>query len=370
MFKAPIVVGDYVTIVGQWAGPSQPSTGSTTPLFEVNGLSVNIELLTARGTKPAYVTVESALFGITLPVSPDQPETRAVAFVTDPSQSLEWLAQDINPCTGAITERSIMVIAPQDPLAGGAAPAGRSIFRLGKTPFSPPPKNSVFRLSAGTLQTNGAGAPGDPTVGGILAGQFVNPTFDFTFPEVIPFGAPLVQLQFDNLEFLLKGAGPYVPGNPLTPAITGANGPPRIGRLNPWPGQLTPGTPNNPACPAGPVPQPPTQAPPTPAPAPAPATPPKKVDTVKVISVTTVRGKGGFDIITAVATSSDLTAILTANLVASIAIPDTNMPFNAATKQWSVDLQEKGVATIFNVISNLGGKACFNFNGVTPCVPA
>jgi hypothetical protein len=376
MFKAPILVGDYITISGQWAGQNQPSTPPGSTLFEVNNLVVNLELLTARGTKPAYVTVESALFGITVPVSPDQPETRAVAFVTDPSQSLEWLSQDIDPCTGAITERSIMVVAPQDPVTGGAAPAGRSIFRLGKTPFSPPPKNSVFRLSGGTLQTFGkgapasAGVPADPTVGGILAGQFINPTFDFTFPEVIPFGAPQVQLRFDVFDFLLKGAGPYVPGNVLTPAITAASGPPRVGRLNPWPGVLPAGTPANPKCPAGPVPQPPTQAPPVPAPAPAPATPPKKVDTVKIVSVTVTKSKGGFDVINAIATSSDLTAVLTANLVASIPIPDTNMIFDAKTKTWTTSLQEKGVSTIFNVISNLGGKACFNFNGVTPCVPA
>lgn len=90
----------------------------------------------------------------------------------------------------------------------------------------PPPKNSVFRLALGTLQTNGKGAAAvgttkaDSTVGGILAGRFVNLTFDFTFQEVIPFGAPLGWLRFDNVESLLKGAGPYVPGNVLAAPLT------------------------------------------------------------------------------------------------------------------------------------------------------
>lgn len=428
MFKAPIVVGDYVTIGGQWAGNTQPVGATVLPLFEVNNLVVNVELLTAPGTRPAYVTVEEVLFGITVPVSPDQPETRAVAFVTDPTQSLEWLAQDINPCSGAITERSIMIVGPQNPAAGGAvssplprsflcitkkfqAPAGRAIFRLGKTPFSPPPKNSVFRLALGTLQTNGGGAgatagtpaipatplipavpskpgvpaqpavparpavpavpgtPGDPTVGGILAGQFVNPTFDFTFPEVIPFGAPLGQLRFDNLEFLLKGAGPYVPGNVLAPAPSVF---PRIRRLNPWPGVLPAGILANPNC-VGTATAPPTQKAPVAAIPVAPViVAPGKADVLKFVAgfPNVVRAKGGFDTINVAVTSSDKTgtAQLSVTLTATLAITPALLVFSATTKDFRGSLSEKRVATRLDVVSSLGGKICFNFDG-TACTP-
>ena len=144
----PLAVGDYITYSATQIGNS----------YAVYALTANIGAYTAPGSKPAYVTVESAIYAVVT----TQPngviaETRAVAFTTDPSSIMTWSAQDIDPCTGAVTERPILQVQPNP-----AVPKGRAIFRLGKTDVSPATKQTVFRMSQGTV----AGA------GGVIAGQF------------------------------------------------------------------------------------------------------------------------------------------------------------------------------------------------------
>ncbi|KAJ7683183.1 hypothetical protein B0H17DRAFT_1333334 [Mycena rosella] len=120
-------------------------------------------------------------------------ETRATAFVTDPSTTVQWYAIDVDPCTGVESERDLLLIEPD-----GTAPIGQTVFRLGKINASPATREVGFRYSSGT-------APGPR---GLIAGQFNQPIFDFGFPELISFGSNEIPLEFEEIPFLAMGSGP------------------------------------------------------------------------------------------------------------------------------------------------------------------
>ncbi|KAJ7670518.1 hypothetical protein B0H17DRAFT_198484 [Mycena rosella] len=212
----PLVVGDYITYSGIKAEDG---------VLEIYSLEGNLGIYTAPGTKPAYITVEAAQYGIIDP-NPvlETAETRATAIATDPSTTIQWFAIDVDPCTGTETERNLLLVKPD-----GTAPIGRTVFRLGKTDASPATREVGFRYSSGT----------SPGPRGIVAGQFVQPIFDFGFPELISFGANEVPLQFDLIPFLTMGSGPLEFGNYLADALPT---PTTVGQLSPWPGNLVPGT--------------------------------------------------------------------------------------------------------------------------------
>jgi len=109
----PLLVGDYITVSG---------TEIAGTLWIAN-LVANLGIYTAAGTKPAYVTCESAIFGIVPPATPGEVgETRAVAWTTDVGGSLlDWFAQDVDACTGVVTERSLNVAMQPN---SGTAPLG------------------------------------------------------------------------------------------------------------------------------------------------------------------------------------------------------------------------------------------------------
>lgn len=213
---APLVVGDYVIMQGTFKNG----------VYEVYSLNANLGIFTAPGTKPAYVTVESVNFGITSPATGEVAETRAVAWTTDLGSTLNWFAMDVDPCTGAVTERQI---ATGQPNGAGVVPVGRTVYREGKTAVSPATRQVGFRLSTG----NSTGPQG------IIVGQYIQPVFVFIFPELLTFGNPALVNDFTAIPFLAQGSGPYVPGNPLTNA-TCSGSPVIVGQLNPWPGATAP----------------------------------------------------------------------------------------------------------------------------------
>ncbi|KAJ7028589.1 hypothetical protein C8F04DRAFT_1290541 [Mycena alexandri] len=204
---APLVVGDYIT----FSGLKVPGG-----LLAVYSLSANLGIYTAAGTKPAYISPATATYAIQVAdPTVEAGETRATAFVTDPSTPVEWYAIDVDPCTGAETERDILLVEPEP-----AAPIGRVVFRTsgggaarrrelvpekkggggggggGVTIDASPPTREVgFRYSSGTS----AGPKG------IIAGQYIQPIFFFVFPELIAFGGNEVENQFDMMPFLAMG---------------------------------------------------------------------------------------------------------------------------------------------------------------------
>ncbi|KAJ7058267.1 hypothetical protein C8F01DRAFT_1150226 [Mycena amicta] len=212
----PLVVGDYVT----YSGSKVPGN-----LIAIYSLEANLGIYTAPGTKPAYITCEAAQYAIVVPdPTAEVDETRATSMSTDPSTTVQWFAIDIDPCTGDETERNLELVEP-----AGAAPIGRSTFRLGKTDASPVTRYVGFR------NTNGV-APGPR---GIIAGQFIQPLFTYIFPELLAFGSPEPPNQFDLIPYLSLGNGPLEYGNYLAvPLAT----PTVVGQLDPWPGFPVPPT--------------------------------------------------------------------------------------------------------------------------------
>ncbi|KAH8742333.1 hypothetical protein F5882DRAFT_503187, partial [Hyaloscypha sp. PMI_1271] len=102
-----------------------------------------------------------------------------------------------------------------------------------KTLISPVTSQVGFRLSTGTITTGN----------GLIAGQFIQPIFNFIFPEILAFGDVPFTLNFEIIPFLAQGSGPYTPGNPVGPAPINCL---RIGQLNPWPGATAPAPTNCP----------------------------------------------------------------------------------------------------------------------------
>ncbi|KAJ6535725.1 hypothetical protein B0H19DRAFT_1080176 [Mycena capillaripes] len=323
---APLAVGDYITF-----------SGIKTPdgTLAIYSLEANLGIYTAKGTQPAYITVESANYGIVDP-NPNLEigETRAVAFATDPSVTVQWFAMDVDPCTGDVTERNLLLAQ-----GSSVAPVGKITYRLGKIDASPAPRQVGFRYSSGT----------SPGPRGIIAGQFIQPIFDYIFPELLVFGGQQIPLEFDVVPFLAQGSGPFVPG---TPGAADLTSPLIVGQLSPWPGSAAPKTTT---CP------PPSTAPAAPATPAAPVTPAKPAgtkDTVTIISATTRNTKG--QTTTSVTASSN-------NASAKLSMAITGVDNVAATPmnrqangQYQLDISTKGKPASVTITSDQGGSASKN----------
>ncbi|KAJ7621999.1 hypothetical protein DFH06DRAFT_770088 [Mycena polygramma] len=226
---APLAVGDYITFSG-----IKTDGGS----FAIYSLEANLGIYTTPGTKPAYLTVEEVNYAVPDPIAGVEiAETRAVVFTTDQTTTVNWFAIDVDPCTGAVTERAL-----GSPTQGSAvAPIGKIVYRLGKTPAGAPPRQVGFRYSS-------YGSVTEVGPRGVAEGGFTQPIFNFIFPEILNFGAKQIPLEFDAIPFLAQGGGPFAFGNPLTTPLDTPG--PVVGQLSPWPGRPTPKAVVCPATPA------------------------------------------------------------------------------------------------------------------------
>lgn len=215
----PLLVGDYITYSGAWV---------SSDLVAIYELDANLGIFTAPGTKPSYISVEDARWGIIGNPAGEIAETRVVGYTTDPSTSLTVYALDVDPCTGVETERTLAVVVPR--------PNGR----LGQWRYrtqddvGPATREILVKSNSGQMETKS----------GIVAGQYVQPIMDdaFIFPELNTFGAPMFQYDFDVIPFIAQGGGPFTGGVPGAPA----KDPVIVGQLDPWPGVPKPNAPNCP----------------------------------------------------------------------------------------------------------------------------
>ncbi|KAJ7141307.1 hypothetical protein C8R44DRAFT_244410 [Mycena epipterygia] len=305
---APLAVGDYVTF-----------SGIKTPegVLAIYSLEANLGIWTAPGTKPAYITAERAQYAIIDP-NPNLAtgETRGVAFGTDTATTIEFYAIDVDPCTGDETERSLVIAQPSS-----VAPVGRVTYRLGKQDASPATREVGFRY------TNGP----SPGPRGLTVGQFIQPIFEYIFPELTTFGTQQIPFEFNVMPFLAKGSGPFTYGNylaapPATPTI--------VGQLSPWPGSPTPAATS---CP-----------------------PPKVVraltpakDIITIVSALALNKKG--QTTTSVTASSNNP---TAQLFLAITGVDNVAPQvmdKQPNGQFTLDISTKGKPSSVTVTSSLGG---------------
>jgi hypothetical protein len=222
----------------------------------------------------------------------------------------------------------------------GILPQGRVVYRLAKTPVNNPTRNVIFHLTRPTTVTKN----------NITAGQYIQPVFNYIFPENVNIGSPLPENSFDTFNFLALGGGPYVPGKfgaapPATPVI--------VGQLNPWPGLPTPAST---VCP------PPSTNAPAPVNSPVPTVTPVGTgpvpDTVTIQSATS-RVVRGASTVTIAATTNNTGASLSVSCAGVNPISSTPMT-NSGGGSWTITIQVKAKPNTCTVTSNKGGSATAN----------
>lgn len=250
--QAPLEVGDYITFAGTLvtdnATPTTgPWPGTANTYVSAHTIVNNTAIYTAPGTNPAYVMTDTALIGTgglsVLGAGEATARTRFEGMTTDPSRGIHLYGVDVDPATGAVSDRDWGTIGvDQGPPTG--AVKGRWRFRppcdpFGTVPAKPdktcvmnqsgtflPPTREVRSVIEG-LHGQVPGTPGALTAAnGLFYGQYHAPILEYIFPENIP-GTPIVPNNFEAIPFLACGG--YA-------SSTGV----LAGQLNPWPGAVAP----------------------------------------------------------------------------------------------------------------------------------
>jgi len=248
--QAPFEVGDFVTFAGTLMadpgftpGPTAgPWPGNANVYVSAHTLVNNVGIYTWAGTSPAYVAIDVSFIGTggltVVGANEAAIMTRFEGFSTDPSRYVHLYGIDLNPTTGAPSDRDWGTIGVDPGPAKGAA-TGRWRFRppCGLTAPDPtnfkdctgPPTNSFLpptREVRAVVQ--GAWVPGQVTTwaNGIIAGQYHAPMADYRFPENLP-GKPVVENNFNSIDFLAKGGYTSSAGT-------------LVSVLNPWPSNVIP----------------------------------------------------------------------------------------------------------------------------------
>lgn len=199
---APFVVGDYVTASGVWVPDATAPFGSILVIYTLKN---NIGFYTTPGTYPAYLTIEALQWGIDGNPAGEIAETRVEGYTTDQTAQIEIFAIDVNPCTGVQTPRTMGVVAP------------RTAGRKGQWRFRPDAAQGPVTLQVGARMSTIPASGALKTPNGVDAGVFIAPVMDegFLFPELNLFGQNQIVYEFNLLQFLAQGSGPYfgaVPG--------------------------------------------------------------------------------------------------------------------------------------------------------------
>lgn len=244
--QAPFVIGDFVDYLGTLK--IDPATG---PYISAHTLAANVGIFTMPGTQPVYTTIEVVLAGTGgIPVAnlPQEATTRlkVEGFATDPTMLVDIFAMDLNPYTGAVTDRLLGTADPANPPV-----VGRFRFVPLAGAFLPPTRN--YRVvSRGTCGNNFEPCyvnDSTPTYAtGLMAGQYNAPNFEFIFGENRVMGDIQPPANLQDLAFLYCGSGP------LTTPTAGSN-PPIVGQLNPAPWKAPMFTPAfaSMLCPSAPI---------------------------------------------------------------------------------------------------------------------
>jgi hypothetical protein len=248
--QAPFEVGDWVTFAGTLVQDATPSTPTTGPwpgiantYVSAHTITNNVAIYTAAGSNPAYATINVSLIGtgglVVFGANEAAIRTRFEGFTTDPSRYIHLYGIDLNPTTGAPTDRDWGTIGVDPGIAGGGAAKGRWRFRPPCTLTAPsttdfkncsPPPAGTFLPPTREVRAvvQGAWVPGQITTfaNGIIAGQYHAPIGDYLFPENLP-GQPIVSNNFNTIDFLAKGGYTSSAGT-------------LVGVLNPWPNDTAP----------------------------------------------------------------------------------------------------------------------------------
>ena len=250
--QAPFEVGDYVTFAGtlvkDGAQPTAgPWPGIANTYVSAHTIGDNVAIYTFPGTNPAYVSIEVGLIGTggltVIGAGEAAIRTKFEGMATDTSRNIHLYGVDMDPLTGATTDRDFGTIGVDPGPNGGGAVEGRWRFRPPCTApvggpvtdrqCSPPPAGTFLppprevRAVIEGQQTQIPGLAGALTAAnGIFYGQYHAPIGEYIFPENVP-GSPIVENNFNTLDFLAKGG--YTSS---TGVIAGV--------LDPWPSNIVP----------------------------------------------------------------------------------------------------------------------------------
>lgn len=235
--QAPLEVGDYVTFAGTLM------TDGNGDYVSAHTVGNNIAIYTWPGTNPAYVAVEVSLIGtggLTVAGAGEAViRTRFEGMSTDPTRNVHLYGIDLDPLTGATSDRDWGTIGV-DPGPPNGAVKGRWRFRppcvaavaTDKACTPPPggtflPPTREMRAVVEGLQGQVPGSPGAiTTANGIYFGQYHAPIQEFIFPENVP-GTAIPENNFNTIDFLAKGG--YSSSTGFV-----------AGQLSPWPSNVPP----------------------------------------------------------------------------------------------------------------------------------
>jgi hypothetical protein len=245
--QAPFEIGDYITYAGN------VETDGTGRYISAHSITASLGIYTQPGVDPAYVTVDVSLIGTggltVFGAGEAAARTRFEGMSTDETRGIHLYGVDINPTSGATTDRDWGTILP-DPGPPNGAVRGRWRFRPPCTASVPtqkacvgpaagtfiPPTREVRatieglgQFQAGTLIPNAnSQVPGTPSAktaaNGIYYGQYHAPIEEYIFPENVP-GTAIPENNFNTIPFLAFGG--YA-------SLTGV----QAGVLSPWPSNV------------------------------------------------------------------------------------------------------------------------------------
>ena len=242
--QAPFAIGDQITWSGTlMKGDGKGPNGSDT--ISVHTLIANVGIFTQPGTLPVYLAIGEFRVGNFAPTPtvngvPQELQDRLVleAVVTDVTSIVDIYMVDVNPTTGAVSNRWVT----PGTMTGGIGALGsnghiidggittqfdgpvpgrvriranravpnilnsptRNIRVVARTLCDPANVNEV-RLSG---LTSVACIDRAPAANGLKSGQYMAPTFEYILPENVVPGDPIVPNNFWNLGFLVNGEGP------------------------------------------------------------------------------------------------------------------------------------------------------------------
>ncbi|KAJ1322940.1 hypothetical protein MN608_11794 [Microdochium nivale] len=196
LVMAPFLVGDFVTFSGI-------KRGNEVVCFSI--VANNVQILTLQNL--VYVRMELGLLGIAnFNPNAELGESRFLGFTSNNRARIALYAIDIDPCTGAETDRIIADVGLKNneqnkwefraDILGGYARDYRAVAEIGGVPRT------------------------RRTTNGLLAGTYVQPINVWVHGEqIIPGTAPPAH-DFSELPWLTRGVGPDANGNifgPLDP---------------------------------------------------------------------------------------------------------------------------------------------------------
>ncbi len=223
--QAPFEEGDFIDFQGTL------KYDSNGPYVSAHTIVNHVGIYTSPGSMPAYIAIEMELMGTAaLPVANLPQETtsrvKIEGFTTDPTSLVDIYAIDVDPVTGASSERLLGIASPFGPPV-----VGRFRFKPAAGAFMPPVRE--FRVVSRTLCSDPFSPCQMPVAAqtyanGVIAGQYHAPNFEFIFPENLIVGDALVPANFQDFVFLYCGSGL------LTTPSAGTTAP-RVGQLEPAP---------------------------------------------------------------------------------------------------------------------------------------